>query len=176
MVAVSKSKGRPKTLDDGELASAGEVMADGPLASGPKSRRRTQSRLHALRAMERLGLVGDGELKRALVERPALRWLVDEKGARWGISRRAWTHQRPREVRRRGEVGARVPTLDEGGRGGDPAVQNRQEQAAGHRRTGRRDHPRGKRVWSQASRDQARPSAGGAMLGDRGRRVRRPRQ
>jgi hypothetical protein len=60
-------------------------MADGALASGPKSRRRTQSRLYALRAMERLGLVGDGELKRALVERPALRWLVDEKGARWGI-------------------------------------------------------------------------------------------
>ena len=85
MVAVSKSKGRPKTLDDGELASAGEVMADGALASGPKSRRRTQSRLYTLRAMERLGLVGDGELKRALVDRPALWWLVDEKGARWGI-------------------------------------------------------------------------------------------
>ena len=35
--------------------------------------------------MERLGLVGGGELKRALVDGPALWWLVDEKGARWGI-------------------------------------------------------------------------------------------
>ncbi len=45
MVAVSKSKGRPKTLDDGELVTAGEVMADEALASGPKSRRRTRRRL-----------------------------------------------------------------------------------------------------------------------------------
>jgi hypothetical protein len=53
--------------------------------SGPKSRRQTQNRLHALRALERLGLLGDGELKRALADRPALRWLMDEDGARWGI-------------------------------------------------------------------------------------------
>ncbi len=72
MEAVSKSKGRPKTLDDGALVIAGEVMADEALASGPNSRRRTQRRLCALRAMERLGLVGGGELKRALVDRPAL--------------------------------------------------------------------------------------------------------
>ena len=41
MEAVSKSKGRPKTLDDGELVTADEVMADEALASGPNSRRRT---------------------------------------------------------------------------------------------------------------------------------------
>jgi hypothetical protein len=85
MRTVSKSMERPKALDDGELASAAEVMAAGILASGSKSRRQMQNRLYALRAMERLGLLGDGELKRALSERPALRWLVDEEGARWGI-------------------------------------------------------------------------------------------
>ena len=83
MEVLRKSGGRPKVFDDGDLASATEAMADGVL-SGTKSRQ-TQNRLYALRALERLGLVGNHELKRALAERPALRWLVDEDGARWGI-------------------------------------------------------------------------------------------
>jgi hypothetical protein len=84
MEALRKSSGRSKVFDDGDLASATEAMADGVL-SGTKSRRQTQNRLYALRALERLGLLGNHELKRALAERPALRWLVDEDGARWGI-------------------------------------------------------------------------------------------
>ena len=59
-------------------------MEDGVLASGPKSRQ-TRNRLYALRALERLGLLEDSELKQALADRPALRWLVDVDGARWGI-------------------------------------------------------------------------------------------
>jgi hypothetical protein len=85
MEAISKSKGRPKIFDDGELTSAAEAMADGVLASGPKSRRQRQNRLYALRAMERLGLLGDSELEQALTDKSALKWLVDEEGARWGI-------------------------------------------------------------------------------------------
>ena len=84
MEVLHKSSGRPTVFNDGDLASATEAMADGVL-SGLKSRRQTQNRLYALRALERLGLLGDGELKRALADRPALRWLVDEDGARWGI-------------------------------------------------------------------------------------------
>jgi hypothetical protein len=84
MEVLRKSGGRPEVFDDGALTSATEAMADGVL-SGIKSRRRTQNRLYALRALERLGLLGHHELKRALAERPALRWLVDEDGARWGI-------------------------------------------------------------------------------------------
>jgi hypothetical protein len=84
MEVLRKSSGRPKVFDDGDLASATEAMADGVLR-GPKSRRQTQNRLYALRAFERLGLLGNHELKRALAERPTLRWLVDEDGARWGI-------------------------------------------------------------------------------------------
>ena len=85
MVVLRKSSGRPKVFDDGDLDSAIDAMAKGVRASGPKSRRQTQNRLYALRALERLGLLGNHELKRALAERPALRWLVDEDGARWGI-------------------------------------------------------------------------------------------
>jgi hypothetical protein len=85
MEILHKSSGRPKVFDDEDLASATEAMAEGVLASGPKSRRQTRNRLYALRALERLDLLGDGKLKQALADRPALRWLVDEEGARWGI-------------------------------------------------------------------------------------------
>jgi hypothetical protein len=84
MEVLRKSSDRPEVFDDGDLASATEAMADGVL-SGTESRRQTQNRLYALRALERLGLLGNHELRRALAERPALRWLVDEDGARWGI-------------------------------------------------------------------------------------------
>jgi hypothetical protein len=72
-------------FDDEDVAAAASAMADGVLASGPKSRRQMQNRLYALRALERLGLLEDSELKQALADRPALRWLVDVDGARWGI-------------------------------------------------------------------------------------------
>ena len=44
-----------------------------------------QNRLYALRAMDRLGLLEDGKLGAALADRPALKWLVSEEGARWAI-------------------------------------------------------------------------------------------
>jgi hypothetical protein len=85
MEVVSKSEGRPNVFDDEELVVAVNAMADGVLASVPKSRRRTQNRLYAFRAMERLGLLEESELERTLADRPALRWLVNEEGARRGI-------------------------------------------------------------------------------------------
>lgn len=85
MEPISKRRGRPRAFDDGELAAAAEAIARGVFASGPKGRRQMQNRLYALRAMERLGLLGNGNLERALTGRPALRWLVNEGGARWGI-------------------------------------------------------------------------------------------
>lgn len=84
MEVLHKSSGRPKVFDDGDLASATEAIADGVL-SGSKSSRQTQNRLYAVRSLERLDLLGDDKLKQALADRPALRWLVDEEGARWGI-------------------------------------------------------------------------------------------
>ena len=42
-------------------------------------------RLYAIRAMDRLGLLGEENLIPTLSRRPALRWLADEWGARWGV-------------------------------------------------------------------------------------------
>jgi hypothetical protein len=85
MEVLHKSSGRFKVFDDESVSAAASAMADGVLARVPKSRRQMQNRLYALRALERLGLLGDGELRQALADRPALRWLVCEDGARWGI-------------------------------------------------------------------------------------------
>ncbi len=85
MEVLHKSSGRFKVFDDENVSAAASAMAEGILASVPKSRRQMQNRLYALRALERLGLLGDGELRQALADRPALRWLVCEEGARWGI-------------------------------------------------------------------------------------------
>jgi len=54
------------------------------LPAEPAERRR-RSRLCALRALDRLGLLGEEDLITSLARRPALRWLVDERGARWDI-------------------------------------------------------------------------------------------
>lgn len=81
METVSKSRDHRKVLNSEELATAASAMASGVSATG----RRVQNRLYALRAMERLGLLDDSQLRQVLVDRPALRWLVDEEGARWGI-------------------------------------------------------------------------------------------
>jgi hypothetical protein len=83
MEVLHKSSGPPKVFDDGDLNSATEAVAGG-LLSGSSSRQ-TQNRLYAVRTLERLGLLGDDKLKQALADKPALRWLVDEEGARWGI-------------------------------------------------------------------------------------------
>ena len=85
MEVLLKGSAPLEVLDDEDVAAAASAMADGVLASVPKGRRRMQGRLYALRALERLGLLGDGELQQALADRPALKWLVDVDGARWGI-------------------------------------------------------------------------------------------
>ena len=54
------------------------------LPDDPKERRR-RGRLCALRAMDRLGLLGEGNLLATLAARPRLRWLADEEGARWAV-------------------------------------------------------------------------------------------
>lgn len=60
------------------------VMAKDILPDDPGERCR-RSRLYALRAMDRLGVLGEEDLIATLASRPELRWLVDEGGARWGV-------------------------------------------------------------------------------------------
>ncbi len=59
-------------------------MAKDILPEGPTEQRR-RSRLYALRALDRLGLLGERNLLAALGRRPRLRWLADEEGARWAV-------------------------------------------------------------------------------------------
>ncbi len=59
-------------------------MAKDILPEGPAEQRR-RSRLCALRAVDRLGLLGEGNLLATLAARPRLRWLADEEGARWAV-------------------------------------------------------------------------------------------
>ena len=54
------------------------------LPDDPGERRR-RGRLRALRAVDRLGLLGEGALLATLAARPRLRWLADEEGARWAV-------------------------------------------------------------------------------------------
>ena len=60
------------------------IMSKDILPGGSDERRR-RSRLCALRAMDRLELLGEENLIPTLTRRPALRWLADEGGARWGV-------------------------------------------------------------------------------------------
>jgi hypothetical protein len=85
MEVLPKHGDGPEVFDHVDVDAAASAMAEGVLASVPKSRCQMQNRLYALRALERLGLLGDGELRQVLADRPALRWLVDLDGARWGI-------------------------------------------------------------------------------------------
>ena len=59
-------------------------MSKDILPAGPDERRR-RSRLCALRAVDKLGLLGEGNLLATLGRRPRLRWLADEEGARWAV-------------------------------------------------------------------------------------------
>ena len=68
----------------GRRVGARGVMAKEILPEEPAERRR-RSRLYVLRAMDRLGLLGEENLIPTLARRPALRWLADEWGARWGV-------------------------------------------------------------------------------------------
>ena len=60
------------------------IMSKDILPGAPAERRR-RSRLCALRAMDRLGLLGEENLIPTLIRRPQLRWLADEGGARWAV-------------------------------------------------------------------------------------------
>jgi hypothetical protein len=59
-------------------------MAETIVPDGPKQRR-TRRRMRALRAIERLGLLGEENLISTLAGRPDLRWLAHERGARWAV-------------------------------------------------------------------------------------------
>ncbi len=65
------------------------------LPGGPNERRR-RDRLYALRALDRLGLLGEENLVTTLTNTPTLRWLADEAGARWGILRELRRIREPR--------------------------------------------------------------------------------
>ena len=84
METVTRDADRPGPLDGTGLAAASGALAGGILPVDPAERRRRE-RLYALRAMDRLGLLGEGELIPTLTGRPELRWLADEGGARVGI-------------------------------------------------------------------------------------------
>ena len=78
---------RPEASDGGSSEAVWGVrgvMAKDILPEEPDERRRRR-RLYALRAMDRLGLLGEENLIPTLSKRPALRWLADEWGARWGV-------------------------------------------------------------------------------------------
>ncbi len=78
---------RPEAPDGGSSGAVWGVtgvMAKDILPNAPDERRR-RNRLYAIRAMDRLGLLGEGNLIPTLARRPDLRWLVDEAGARWDV-------------------------------------------------------------------------------------------
>ena len=78
---------RPEALDgrgSGAVWGVTGIMSKDILPDDPAERRR-RSRLCALRAMDRLGLLGEENLIPTLTERPELRWLADEEGARWAV-------------------------------------------------------------------------------------------
>jgi hypothetical protein len=60
------------------------LMGKSILPDDPKERRR-RVRLCALRALDRLGLLDEENLIATLADRPRLRWLADEEGARWTV-------------------------------------------------------------------------------------------
>jgi hypothetical protein len=122
----------PRTEEGGQDAVWGVtgIMAETIVPDRP-AERRNRRRLCALRAMERLGLLGEENMIPTLAAKPELRWLADEEGARWDvlaelgrIGRRdafdeavGWTvmaRPRPEEARARftgarGKIASRTP-------------------------------------------------------------------
>jgi hypothetical protein len=88
MEAITRRVARPETHEGGGSSGAAwgvtGLMGRSILPEGPTEGRR-RSRLCALRAMDRLGLLGEGNLLATLAARPRLRWLADEEGARWAV-------------------------------------------------------------------------------------------
>jgi hypothetical protein len=87
MKAATRQAARPATCDgetSGAVWGVTGVMAKEILPDGPTERRRRR-RLYALRALDRLGLLGEENMIPTLAGRPRLRWLADEGGARWEV-------------------------------------------------------------------------------------------
>jgi hypothetical protein len=84
METEPKSMRHSEAFDDRGRASVSKSTGDRVRTSGAKGHK-MQNWLYALRALERLNLLGDDKLKQTLANRPALRWLVDEEGARWAV-------------------------------------------------------------------------------------------
>jgi hypothetical protein len=86
--AAPRPSARPKTHEGGRSSGAAwgvtGLMGRSILPDDARERRR-RGRLCALRAMDRLGLLGEGNLLATLAARPRLRWLADEEGARWAV-------------------------------------------------------------------------------------------
>ena len=86
--AAPRREARPETHEGGGSSGAAwgvtGLMGRSILPDDPEERRR-RGRLCALRAMDRLGLLGEGNLLVTLAARPRLRWLADEEGARWAV-------------------------------------------------------------------------------------------
>ena len=61
-----------------------DLMGKDILPDDPEERR-MRGRLRALRAVDRLGLLGEENLMATLARKQRLRWLVDEGGARWAV-------------------------------------------------------------------------------------------
>jgi hypothetical protein len=87
MQTALKGVRRPEASDErgsGAVWGVTGIMSKDILPDDPAERRR-RSRLCALRAMDRLGLLGEENLIPTLARRPELRWLADEQGARWAV-------------------------------------------------------------------------------------------
>ena len=88
MEAKTRQMSRPEADEGGGSSDAAwgvtGLMAKDILPDDPEERRR-RGRLRAFRAVDRLGLLGEGNLLAALGRRPRLRWLADEEGARWAV-------------------------------------------------------------------------------------------
>ena len=105
--------------------------------------RRMRGRLYAMRAMERLGLLGEENLILTLARRPELRWLADEEGARWDVLRQlgrigekeifdeavAWTLQNRPSLE---QIGSHVWRIRAGG-ASEPRRRGRRPSLAGAR-------------------------------------------
>jgi hypothetical protein len=87
MQAALRAARRPEAPEgrgSGAVWGVKGIMSKDILPDDPAERRR-RSRLCALRAMDRLGLLGEENLIPTLARRPELRWLADEQGARWAV-------------------------------------------------------------------------------------------
>ena len=87
MQAALRGARRPEAPDgrgSGAVWGVTGIMSKDILPDDPAERRR-RSRLCALRAIDRLGLLGEENLIPTLAARPELRWLADEEGARWAV-------------------------------------------------------------------------------------------